>query len=107
LLETFRQGLGALGYVDGQTIGIEYRFAEGQYERPPALPAELVHLPVDVIVAPSSLSTRAAQQATTTIPIVMRTSGDAVAAGLVASLARLAYFFISTSSPSAHARATA
>jgi putative ABC transport system substrate-binding protein len=86
-LEAFRQGLRELGYVEGQTIAIEYRWAEGKPERLPALAAELVQLPVDVIIAPSTLGTYAAQQTTTIIPIVMIT-GDPVGAGFVASLAR-------------------
>ena len=87
-IEAFKQGLRELGYVEGQNIGIDYRWAEGRYERLPELAAELVRLKVDVIVTHTTPGTRAAQQATTTIPIVMATSGDAVAAGLVASLAR-------------------
>ncbi len=87
-VEAFKQGLRELGYVEGQNIAIEYRWAEGRYERLPGLAAELVRLGVDVIVTHGTPAGRAAQQATTTIPIVMATSGDAVAAGLVASLAR-------------------
>ena len=86
-IEAFKQGLRELGYVEGQNITIEYRWAEGKYERLPVLAAELVHLGVDVIVTHGTPGTRAAQQATTTIPIVMAQSGDAVRAGLVASLA--------------------
>jgi putative ABC transport system substrate-binding protein len=87
-IEAFRQGLRELGYVEGQNIAIEYRWAEGRYERLPGLAAELVHLRVDVIVTHGTPGTRAAQQATTTIPIVMAQSGDAVRAGLIVSLAR-------------------
>jgi putative ABC transport system substrate-binding protein len=87
-IEAFKQGLRELGYAEGQNIAIEYRWAEGRYERLPGLAAELVNLRVDVIVTHGTPGARAAQQATTTIPIVMATSGDAVAAGLVASLAR-------------------
>jgi len=87
-IEAFRQGLRELGYVEGQNIAIEYRWAEGRYERLPGLAAELVRLKVDVIVTHGTPGTRAAQQATTTIPIVMAQSGDAVRAGLIASLAR-------------------
>jgi putative ABC transport system substrate-binding protein len=88
LVDAFREGLRGLGYVEGQTIAIEYRYAEGRPDRHPALAAELVRLKVDVIVAQGSVAVRAAQQATTTIPIVMSAAGDPVAAGFVASLAR-------------------
>jgi putative ABC transport system substrate-binding protein len=70
-LEAFRQGLRGLGYVDGQNIAIESRWLEGQYDRYEALAADLARLKVDVIVAQSGAATRAAQQATRTIPIVM------------------------------------
>jgi putative tryptophan/tyrosine transport system substrate-binding protein len=81
------QDLAALGHVEGQNIVIEYRYAEGQAERYDALAAELVNLPVDVLVARGSRSTQAAQQATSTIPIVMAATGDPVEIGAVASLA--------------------
>jgi putative ABC transport system substrate-binding protein len=87
-IEAFRHGLRDLGYVEGRTIAIAYRFADGQEARIPALAAELVRLPVDVIVVDGILAIRAAQHATTTIPIVMAVIGDPVGAGLVASLAR-------------------
>jgi putative tryptophan/tyrosine transport system substrate-binding protein len=87
-LEAFRQELRALGYVEGQTIALEYRFAEGKVEPLPALAAELVQLPVDVIVTWGTPATQAAQHATTTIPIVIGAALDPVATGLVASLAR-------------------
>src|SRR6266571_1156860 len=87
LAEAFRQGLQALGYVEGKTIAIAYRFAEGKTERLPALAAELVQLPVDVIVAQAT-AVQAAKNTTTTIPIVMVSGDDPVANGLVASLAR-------------------
>jgi len=87
-LEAFRQGLRELGYVEGQTIGIEYRFAEGRPERLPALAAELVRLKVDVIVTAAPAAPEAAQHATSTIPIVFAAVGDPVAVGLVASVAR-------------------
>jgi putative ABC transport system substrate-binding protein len=86
--EAFRQGLRELGYVEGQNIAIEYRFAQGKLDRLFDLAAELVRLKVDIIVTPSTLEAVAAQRATRTIPIVMAASGDAVATGLVASLAR-------------------
>ena len=73
-------GLSALGYVEGKNIIIEYRWAEGNYERLAGLAAELAQLKVDVIVAASVVAIRAAQQATTTIPIVMvRTSSSSIA----------------------------
>jgi len=84
----FRQGLRDLGYVEGQTIRLAYRFAEGQGDRLPALAAELVSLQPDVIVTNSTLGALAAKQATTTIPIVVAFATDLVEAGLVASLAR-------------------
>ncbi len=87
-LNAFRQGLRELGYFDGQNIAIEVRAADSKIERFPALASELVGLKVDVIVASNSLSGRAAQQATTTIPIVVPVMGDPVADGLVANLAR-------------------
>lgn len=86
-LNAFLQGLRELGYVDGQNIAVEIR-AVNEIERCPALASELVGLKVDVIVAGSSLAGRAAQQATTTIPIVVLNMGDPVADGLVANLAR-------------------
>jgi putative tryptophan/tyrosine transport system substrate-binding protein len=86
--EAFRQGLRELGYVEGHNIALEFRAAEGKGELLPVLAAELVQLPVDVIVAFSSAAAQAAKHTTTTIPIVMVSSGDPVATGLVASLAR-------------------
>jgi putative ABC transport system substrate-binding protein len=77
-----------LGYVEGQNLRIEYRYAEGSDARLRDLAAELVRLQVEVIVAGGSAATRAAQQATRTIPIVMASSGDPVGLGFVASLAR-------------------
>jgi putative ABC transport system substrate-binding protein len=87
-LEALRHGLRDLGYVEGRNLAVEYRFADGQAERLSALVAELVRLPVDAIVVDGILAIRAAQHATTTIPIVMAVIGDPVGAGLVASLAR-------------------
>src|SRR5262245_14758316 len=85
----FQQGLGEAGYVDGQNIAIEYRWAEGHYERLPAMAAELVARAVNVIAATGSdFSVRAAKAATTTIPIVFSTAGDPVRNGFVASLNR-------------------
>jgi len=87
-LQAFRQGLRELGYVEGQNIAIEFRWAEGQYDRLPGLAAELVRLKVNVIVAGGGPAIQAARQATETIPIVMVGTADPVAAGFVASLAR-------------------
>jgi len=86
--EAFRQGLRELGYVDGQNIVIEWRFAKGKAALLPELATELVRLNVDVIVASATQAILAAKQATTTIPIVFPTAGDPVAYGLVTSLAR-------------------
>ena len=88
VVDAFRQGLRERGYVEGQNIVIEYRAADGNIERFPGLAAELVRLKVDVIVAPSVPAARAAQQATTTIPVVAPVMGDPVGDGLVTSLAR-------------------
>ncbi len=87
-VEALRQGLRDLGYVEGKNIVIEYRGAEGNVDRMPSLVAELVQLKVDVLVVPLSVATRAAKQATKTIPIVMVIGEDPVAAGLIDSLAR-------------------
>ena len=88
--EAIRLALRELGYIDGQNIAIEYRYAEGKIDRLPKLAAELVRLKVDIIVAAGGdLLTRAAKNATKTIPIVMVGRGsDPVEAGLVESLAR-------------------
>jgi len=87
-LEALRAGLRELGYVEGKSIVIEYRWAESKYDRLPELAAELVRLRVDVIVTGGTAATQAAMQATTTIPIVMTATGDPLRTGLVASLAR-------------------
>jgi putative tryptophan/tyrosine transport system substrate-binding protein len=87
-IEIFRQALRALGYVEGENIAIEYRYAEGNYERLPVLAADLVRLKVDIIVTEGTPPSRAAKQATTTIPIVMTVTGDPVETGLVTNLAR-------------------
>jgi putative ABC transport system substrate-binding protein len=86
--EGFRNGLGELGYVEGQNITIESRWAAGKYDRLPGLAAELVRLKMDVIVTVAVPAIRAAREATSTIPIVMASVVDPVATGLVASLAR-------------------
>ena len=87
-VDALRQGLREHGYVEGQNVLIEYRAADGRVERLAALAAELARLKVDVIVAVATPGGRAAQQATTTIPIVVVAMGDPVGDGLVASLAR-------------------
>ena len=87
-LEAFRQGLRELGYIEGQTIFIDYRWAEGRPDRFPALAAELIQLRVEVIVTVSNVAVTAAQQATRTIPIVAASMSDPVASGFVASLGR-------------------
>jgi putative tryptophan/tyrosine transport system substrate-binding protein len=87
-IEAFRQGLRELGYVEGQNISVEYRFAEGKEERYAILAAELVNLGVDVIVTFGTQATVAAKQATSTTPILVGNAGDLVGEGLVASLAR-------------------
>jgi putative ABC transport system substrate-binding protein len=86
--EAFRQGLRDLGYVEGKNIVIEYRYAEGKLDRLPTLAAELVRLKVDVIITSGPSVTRAAKEATVTIPIVMTNDNDPVGSGFVASLAR-------------------
>jgi putative ABC transport system substrate-binding protein len=87
-IETFRQGLKALGYEDEKNIAIEYRYTEGKVERLPNLASDLTRLKVDVIITHSNQSIRAAQEATKSIPIVMATSTEPVANGFVSSLAR-------------------
>jgi ABC-type uncharacterized transport system substrate-binding protein len=86
--EAFRQGLRDLGYVEGKSIVIEWRYAEGNPDRLPALAAELVRLKVDVIVTAGPAATRPAKEATGTIPIVMGFDNDPVGSAFVASLAR-------------------
>jgi putative ABC transport system substrate-binding protein len=87
-VEAFQKGLRELGYSEGKNISIDYRFAEGEADRLPALAAELVRLKVDVIVTSGPIPTRAAKEATSTIPIVMGFDSDPVGNGFVASLAR-------------------
>jgi putative ABC transport system substrate-binding protein len=87
-IESFRQGLRELGYVEGKNIVVEYRYGELRPDRVPALAAELVRLKVDVIVTSAAGLTRAAKEATNTIPIVFAQDSDPVANGFVATLAR-------------------
>ena len=87
-IEAFRQGLRELGYVEGKNIVIEWRHAEAKLDRLPALAAELVRLKIDIIITGGTTATRAAKEATVTIPIVMTLDSDPVGNGFVASLAR-------------------
>jgi len=87
-VETFRQGLRDLGYVEGKNILIEHRYTEGNQDRAPKFVAELIQLNVDVLLTTTSPAIRAAKQATKTIPIVMVTTSDPIATGLIDSLAR-------------------
>src|SRR6266581_3818616 len=87
-IDAFRQGLRELGYVEGKNIAIEWRFAEGKLDRQSDLADELVRLKVDIIVTSGATVTRAAKEATATIPIIMGQDSDPVGSGFVASLAR-------------------
>src|SRR5262249_20868080 len=86
--EAFRQGLHGLGYIEGQNIALEERWAEGRFDRLPSLAAELVRLKVDILVTASTPAAQAGQQATQSIPIVLTNVSDPVESGLVSSLAR-------------------
>jgi putative ABC transport system substrate-binding protein len=89
ILPSFHEGLGEAGYVEGKNVAVEYRWAEGHYDRLPAMAAELTSRKVDLIVAGGGdEASRSAKNATTTIPIVFSSGGDPVADGRVASLAR-------------------
>jgi putative ABC transport system substrate-binding protein len=88
VFDGFRKGLHDLGYVEGKNIVLDFRFAKGNARALPSLAAELVRIPVDLIVTDSSPTTRAAIEATRTIPIVMGASGDPVLLGFVASIRR-------------------
>ena len=87
-VRALREGLNALGYVEGKNIIIEFRWAEGKYERQRELVADLIRLNVDVLVTHGTPGTQAAKRVTTNIPIVMAISGDAVATGIVTNLSR-------------------
>jgi len=87
-VEAFRQGLRELGYVEGKNVIIEWRWAEGKFERLPELAADLVRVGVDVIVTGGPQATRPARDATSTVPIVMGFDNDPVGAGFIVSLAR-------------------
>jgi len=86
-VEAFQQSLRDLGYIEGQNMAVEYRYAEGKMERLPELAAELVHLTMDVLVTSGSLATQAAQHVTSTIPIVGVALADPLGTGFAASFA--------------------
>jgi putative tryptophan/tyrosine transport system substrate-binding protein len=108
VVAAFRQGLNAAGFVDGQNVALDFRWADGQYDRLPAFAADLVRGPVAVIVALDNMSALAARKATATVPIVFATGGGPVPLGLVSSLNRadsnvtgIAFFGFGSSSLSA------
>ena len=88
MVEALRAGLRDLGYVEGQNINIDYRWADGQYDQLPELVADLIRLKVDVIVSHATAGVGAAKRATTSIPIIMASIGDPVASGLLTNLSR-------------------
>jgi putative ABC transport system substrate-binding protein len=88
MVEALRAGLRELGYIEASNINIDYRWADGQYDRLPELVADLIRLKVDVIVTHATAGIVAAKQATTSIPIIMASIGDPVAAGLLTNLSR-------------------
>ena len=88
MVEALRAGLRELGYIEGSNINIDYRWADGQYDRLPELVADLIRLKVDVIVTHATAGIGAAKRATTTMPIIMASIGDPVASGLLTNLSR-------------------
>lgn len=88
VLDAFRQGLQKTGYVEGRNVAVEYRWADGHYDRLPALAAELVRQRVTVIAAGGTVTAKIAKQTTSTIPIVFTSGEDPVEAGLVDSISR-------------------
>src|SRR5262249_1395198 len=87
-IAAFREGLRELGYTEGESILVEYRYLYATHERVPDFAAELIRLKVDVLVVGGTIATRSAKAQTTTVPIVFTLAGDPVGSGLVASLAR-------------------